>query len=1079
VTRVGSADRAVHSGWIVRVGIALPLVPVANGLLVMAGWMQGASHLVPIRSHPVPMEFKTALSLLALGLGIVGLWRGRPRVATWLGSGIALIAALTIADYLLGVGFGIDQLLMPAAQLARATPPGPTSPVTASVLLAAAVCLIGLGHPRGHRVPPLVWAALAGLPLLLGSVALFQYAADSSSTLGWHQFMRMAVHTAACLALIGVSLLVRLWYAHGEGMVPPWGPAYAVVGGLIASFLLSEAVAHEAAEHRLAQARQAAVSVQDAMALELTNRVESVNRMAARLQTNLYADERQWRADALRALSDMRDPYASITWVDKTLTPRWRAPKQTLSLPSATELWQTTSMQTSLARARTLRATVMSARRQVAPGIQGFLLVAPIFSGHTLEGLLLVELAYEPLLQRVLSRSPHPIVVLEDDVPVFIQGTPEVGAVPVDTTVELAANAWQLRLFTAPEAGWARSLPAVMMAGGLLLALAVGLALHLARGIVVRASRVRETNLRLTSEIDERARIESALQESMALQRAILEHASSIIVSLDVEGRVRSFNRTAERLLGYAAGEVIGRHARELFDEHEISAAALELSVELGRTIAPGLEVFVAKLKPGVPQAREWTHVAKDGRRFPVEMSLNAIQDEDGLVIGYVAVSMDITARRHADDLLRRWAEESKRHAEELLHRVLNASTNGIMAVRALRDPAGAIEDFEIQLVNPAAERMLKKPASDLVGRPLRDEMGGDQDASLYGMYVDVLETQKPADIERRYTRTDVDVWFRIIAVPLGDGLAITFEDISLRKRSEEDLGQYVTEVEQSRDQIHQQSVLLQWQAEELTQARDEALAGTKEMETALAMQADFVSFASHQLRTPLAGIKWLLELAMEEPGVEGELLSYLADSRASAERLIGLVNDLLDIARLEGGQTVAAPARVDLAALCRELTMQMQPNVAKRQHTLSVSGIDDPAPVYVDGAMIQQAIQNLLSNAIKYTPDGGQVRMALTRQGGEIVCVVEDSGIGVPEGARSRLFEKFFRADNVQTMETEGTGLGLFMVRLILAKFGGRIWYEPRPDDTGSRFAFALPAYEESDEGEADLDRRGRPCAA
>jgi signal transduction histidine kinase len=346
--------------------------------------------------------------------------------------------------------------------------------------------------------------------------------------------------------------------------------------------------------------------------------------------------------------------------------------------------------------------------------------------------------------------------------------------------------------------------------------------------------------------------------------------------------------------------------------------------------------------------------------------------------------------------------------------------------------------------------------------------------------FIDVTQTRKSQEIERHYVRGGLDAWLRITAAPLAEGVALTIEDISQRKSADDDLAEYVSEVERSRDQIHKQSVLLQWQAEELTQARDEALAGTREMETALGMQADFVSFASHQLRTPLAGIKWLLELAMEEPGVEGELRSYLVDSRESAERLIGLVNDLLDIARLEGGRTVAAPAPVDLAALCRDLTGQMQPNVAKRQHTLSVSGIDDPAPVFVDGAMVLQAIQNLLSNAIKYTPDGGQVRMALTREGADIICTVEDSGIGVPEAARGRLFEKFFRADNVLTMETEGTGLGLFMVRLILEKFGGRIWYEPGTDGTGSRFAFALPAYEESnDPGQADLDSRGRSCAA
>src|SRR5690606_2204247 len=107
----------------------------------------------------------------------------------------------------------------------------------------------------------------------------------------------------------------------------------------------------------------------------------------------------------------------------------------------------------------------------------------------------------------------------------------------------------------------------------------------------------------------------------------------------------------------------------------------------------------------------------------------------------------------------------------------------------------------------------------------------------------------------------------------------------------------------------------------------------------------------------------------------------------------------------------------------------------------------------------------------------GGTISLRVVRDGPEALCIVEDTGIGVPEAARPRLFEKFFRAENVQKLETEGTGLGLFMVRLILEKLGGRIWYEPREDGTGSRFVCAVPV--EGVDVETDTDRRGRSRAA
>ena len=689
--------------------------------------------------------------------------------------------------------------------------------------------------------------------------------------------------------------------------------------------------------------------------------------------------------------------------------------------------------------------------------------------------------SFGALLDPLLGPSPYAIEVLVDDRVVYTRRTSASAAERVVEAMTVPGATWSIAV-TPSDALVAQGrtpLPRALLIFGLLLSGSVGWSVALARRSALRAGDAQDAWSALEREVADRRIAEDSLRATSALQRAILEHASSIMMSLDLDGTVRSFNRAAERMLGYSSDEVVGRQTPEIFDPEQVARRAQELAFELGRPISSVFEVFVATLKPGEPQTQEWTHVAKDGRRFPVEMSLSAILDEGGNVTGYVAVSTDISERRHAE-LLKERIEDSLRRTEELLHGVLDASTNGIIATRALRDASGAIDDFEILLVNPAIEQMLKKSAANLIGRRVRAEMTGDYDGSMIQTFIDVTHTRKSVEIERHYVREGLDAWLRITAAPLAEGVSLTIEDISQRKSADDDLAEYVSEVERSRDQIHKQSVLLQWQAEELTQARDEALAGTREMETALGMQADFVSFASHQLRTPLAGIKWLLELAMEEPGVEGELRSYLVDSRESAERLIGLVNDLLDIARLEGGRTVAAPVRVDLAALCRDLTGQMQPNVAKRQHTLSVSGIDDPAPVFVDGAMVLQAIQNLLSNAIKYTPDGGQVRMALTREGADIICTVEDSGIGVPEAARGRLFEKFFRADNVLTMETEGTGLGLFMVRLILEKFGGRIWYEPGTDGTGSRFAFALPAYEESnDPGQADLDSRGRSRAA
>jgi PAS domain S-box-containing protein len=230
-----------------------------------------------------------------------------------------------------------------------------------------------------------------------------------------------------------------------------------------------------------------------------------------------------------------------------------------------------------------------------------------------------------------------------------------------------------------------------------------------------------------------------------------------------------------------------------------------------------------------------------------------------------------------------------------------------------------------------------------------------------------------------------------------------------------------------------------------------------EQFEAAVKMQADFVNFASHQLRTPLTGIKWMLELAMGEDDGSTDMRGFVKDSLDASERLIVLVNDLLSVSRLEGGKMIGTPARCDMAQLMRDVLADAQVVVRKSGHELAAAGLDAEHAVMGDAQMLRQVLQNLVSNAVKYTPAGGRIHVEVSNDGAEVRCAVTDTGIGVPESARGRLFEKFFRAENVSKVETEGTGLGLYIVRLIVERAHGRIWFEPA-DGGGSRFLIALP---------------------
>ncbi len=554
------------------------------------------------------------------------------------------------------------------------------------------------------------------------------------------------------------------------------------------------------------------------------------------------------------------------------------------------------------------------------------------------------------------------------------------------------------------------------------------------RIILLNARRILRKNisshiiLLAMEDITTRRQAEEALLKTGALQSAIFNSANFSSIATDARGVIQIFNVGAERMLGYSAAEVMNRITpADISDPQEVIARAEALSIELETPIKPGFEALVFKASRGIEDIYELTYIRKDGSRFPAVVSVTALRDEQNTIIGYLLIGTDNTARKQVEAEQRQLSQSLRDH-QFYTRSLFESNIDAIMTT----DPSGIITD-----VNKQMEVLTGCTRDELIGAPFKNYFT-DPDRAVMSIRL-ALSEKKITNYELTARARD------------GKETVVSFNATTFYDRDRKLQGVFAA----ARDITERKSL------DRVLQEKNVELEGARAVaeKTNLA-KSDFLSNMSHELRTPLNSVIGFSEVLQDQlfGPINSKQQEYLQNILTSGKHLLSLINDILDLSKVESGKMELELIDFSLRESLDASLMMLREKALKNGIALKMELAPEvDVRIQADQRKLKQIMFNLLSNAVKFTPAGGTVDVEAVRDGGFIQITVADTGLGIKKEDIPKLFQTFTQLESVYTKEYEGTGLGLALTRRLVELHGGRIWVKSL-FGMGSRFSFTIP---------------------
>jgi len=500
--------------------------------------------------------------------------------------------------------------------------------------------------------------------------------------------------------------------------------------------------------------------------------------------------------------------------------------------------------------------------------------------------------------------------------------------------------------------------------------------------------------------------------------RAIISSMGEGLLVLDRKLNIVLMNRTAEKSLGVSLEDVAGQHVKKILTVFKGDTELPLSQYPANRMLRSGEAVSI-----GIKD--DYYYKTVSGKMLPVEIVTAPLLK--GGISGAIVVFKDITDMKLADEE----REYAKVNLESALKTVyierdlVREQKNKLEAIlNSIGDAVFAVDKGKkVIIFNSAAEKITGFKCKDVKNH-------------LYSDYIKFID-----EITKNEKNEFINAALGGEKIISGDHMVLVAKDKNLVS-----IDQTVAPIKNSSGEIIGCIVVF----------RD--VTAKREVER---MRSDFISIASHQLRTPLSGMKWFLEILLN--GDVGKLNSkqfgIIEETYADNQDMIDLVNKMLDMSRIESNRIAVSFERANLADTVKKIIEEARPALKQKGQKLYFTGLKNSAlEINADKVLIKNILSNLINNASRYTAVGGEIKVKISQKGKNLLLFsVKDNGIGIPKKEQYRIFKKFFRAANAVEFEAKGTGLGLYIVKSILDIMGGKIWFKSE-QNKGTEFLFTLP---------------------